>query len=39
MNFETMPELQWQYGHPMALVLMALVSVVLYVEVDLRKWI
>ncbi len=39
MNFEVMPELGWQYGYPMALALMALVSVVLYVVFKRRHWI
>ena len=39
MNFEDMPELSWQLGYPMALVLMAMVSVVLYVVFKRRDWI
>jgi magnesium transporter len=30
MNFDHMPELHWQYGYPLALILMATVCVVLY---------
>ncbi|WP_222196002.1 magnesium/cobalt transporter CorA [Modestobacter italicus] len=39
MNFEHMPETRWQYGYPMALVLMFLVSAVLYVVFKRRDWI
>lgn len=39
MNFEDMPELSWRLGYPMALVLMAMVSVVLYVVFKRRDWI
>jgi magnesium transporter len=39
MNFEDMPELSWHLGYPMALVLMAMVSVVLYLVFKRRDWI
>ncbi len=39
MNFEDMPELGWQLGYPMALALMAAVSLVLYVVFKRRNWI
>jgi len=39
MNFDHVPETEWQYGYPMALVLMALVSVALYVVFKRRDWI
>jgi magnesium transporter len=39
MNFEDMPELGWQLGYPMALALMAAVSLVLYVVFKRRDWI
>ena len=39
MNFEDMPELSWQFGYPMALTLMAAVSLVLYVVFKRRDWI
>jgi magnesium transporter len=39
MNFKHMPELRWQLGYPMAIGLMALVSVVLYVVFKRRDWI
>jgi magnesium transporter len=39
MNFDHMPELHWQLGYPVALVLMGLVSAVLYVVFKRRDWI
>jgi magnesium transporter len=39
MNFTHMPELDWRLGYPMALLLMALVSVVLYMVFKRRDWI
>ena len=39
MNFRHMPELEWQVGYPFAVVLMAMVSVVLYVVFKRRGWI
>jgi magnesium transporter len=39
MNFDSMPELHWHLGYPVALCLMALVSVVLYVVFKRRDWI
>ncbi len=39
MNFEHMPELHWHLGYPLALVLMAMVSVVLYLVFKRRDWI
>ncbi len=39
MNFEVMPELEWKYGYPMALVLMVLVGLVLFAEFKRRRWI
>jgi magnesium transporter len=39
MNFEHMPETDWRYGYPLALVLMFLVSAVLYVVFRRRDWI
>ncbi|MDQ2684039.1 MAG: magnesium and cobalt transport protein CorA [Chloroflexota bacterium] len=38
MNFDHMPELDWRFGYPMALVLMLGVSVVLYLVFRLRGW-
>jgi magnesium transporter len=39
MNFKDMPELQWQLGYPMALVMMVLVGVVLRAVFKWRRWI
>jgi magnesium transporter len=39
MNFDHMPELHWQLGYPVALVLMLLVSLVLYGVFKRRDWI
>ncbi|WP_369136943.1 magnesium and cobalt transport protein CorA [Modestobacter versicolor] len=39
MNFTHMPELDWRFGYPMAVVLMGLVSVVLYAVFKRRDWI
>lgn len=38
MNFEHMPELQWELGYPLALIGMVLLSVGLYVMFKRRKW-
>jgi magnesium transporter len=39
MNFDHMPELHWKIGYPFAVFLMALVSVVLYIDFRRRRWI
>ncbi|GEE03019.1 magnesium transporter CorA [Gordonia spumicola] len=39
MNFDTMPELHWQYGYPFGLFLMVMVSVVLHFAFKRRGWI
>jgi magnesium transporter len=39
MNFRNMPELSWPFGYPLALGLMAAVSVTLYLVFKHRKWI
>jgi magnesium transporter len=39
MNFENMPELHWQHGYAFALVLMAAVSLALYLLFKHRHWI
>jgi magnesium transporter len=39
MNFEHMPELDWQLGYPLALALMLLVGVALYALFKRRDWI
>ena len=39
MNFEHMPETDWYYGYPFAVVLMGLVSLALYLVFKRRDWI
>jgi magnesium transporter len=39
MNFDSMPELHWHLGYPLALLLMIGVSVVLYLVFKRRNWI
>jgi magnesium transporter len=39
MNFEHMPELDWQLGYPLALALMLLVGIALYLLFRRRSWI
>jgi magnesium transporter len=38
MNFDNMPELDWLLGYPFALVLMAMVSLTLYLIFKRRGW-
>ena len=38
MNFHMMPELDWRYGYPAAILLMALVSFLCYRFFKHRKW-
>lgn len=38
MNFDTMPELHWTFGYPMALALMATTSLTLYIIFKRRGW-
>ena len=38
MNFEHIPELQWEYGYPFALALMVVASVALYIVFKRRGW-
>ncbi|MEP7202968.1 MAG: magnesium transporter CorA family protein [Ilumatobacteraceae bacterium] len=38
MNFQHMPELGWQYGYPMSLGMMLLLSVILYRMFKKRDW-
>jgi magnesium transporter len=38
MNFEHMPELKWEYGYPMALVLMVVVAVAPYFLFRWKNW-
>jgi magnesium transporter len=39
MNFENMPELQWEFGYPLSLLLMAVVSIGLHRIFRKRSWI
>jgi magnesium transporter len=38
MNFKIMPELEWQHGYPIALVMMVLAAVLPYVFFTWKKW-
>jgi len=38
MNFQHMPELEWQFGYPLALTMMAAVCISLYVVFKRRDW-
>ncbi|MDR3119937.1 MAG: magnesium transporter CorA family protein [Clostridiales bacterium] len=38
MNFDRMPELQWPLGYPAALVVMAAVSLAIYLVMKRKKW-
>ena len=38
MNFEKMPELQWQYGYPLALALMALSALATLIVMRRKNW-
>ena len=38
MNFKVMPELEWQHGYPIALVMMVLAAVLPYVFFTWKKW-
>jgi magnesium transporter len=38
MNFKLMPELEWQHGYPLALVMMLLAAVLPYVFFKWKKW-
>ncbi len=38
MNFEVMPELQWQFGYPYALALMVLSAIVPFLYFKRRGW-
>ena len=38
MNFKTMPELDWHYGYPIAILVIILASVLPYVYFKWRKW-
>ena len=38
MNFEHMPELKWQFGYPLSVLVMAAIDVWLYVRFKRTKW-
>jgi magnesium transporter len=38
MNFKAMPELEWEYGYPMALVFISVVCVALYLRFKRAGW-
>jgi magnesium transporter len=38
MNFKNMPELGWEYGYPMALVLMVVAAVLPYYFFKWKRW-
>ena len=38
MNFENMPELKWEYGYPLSLLLMLIAGVAPYIYFKLKKW-
>jgi magnesium transporter len=38
MNFDFMPELHWKIGYPLALILMAVVSILMITYFRRRKW-
>jgi magnesium transporter len=38
MNFKFMPELEWQYGYPMAIGLMVFAAVLPYLIFKWKKW-
>jgi magnesium transporter len=38
MNFKHMPELDWTYGYPLAIILMIIAAIVPYLFFKLKKW-
>jgi len=38
MNFHHMPELEWQYGYPMVMLLMVAVTILVFVWFKRKKW-
>ncbi|MGZ9052811.1 MAG: CorA family divalent cation transporter, partial [Rhodoplanes sp.] len=38
MNFKHMPELDWGFGYPLAVLLMVIAAIVPYVYFKLKKW-
>lgn len=38
MNFEHMPEVKWRLGYPFAYLLMAIVTIAIYIWFKRKKW-
>jgi magnesium transporter len=38
MNFRAMPELEWSYGYPIAIVLMLIAAALPYLYFKWKKW-
>jgi magnesium transporter len=38
MNFQHMPELQWRYGYPLALLAMLVLGLLLYLVFKRKRW-
>ena len=38
MNFEFMPELEWKFGYPLVILLLAVISVSMLAYFRFRKW-
>jgi len=38
MNFDFMPELDWMYGYPLALGMMAIICLIIYIVLKRKKW-
>jgi magnesium transporter len=38
MNFDVMPELHWKYGYPMAIGLMAVITLIFFIFFKKKKW-
>jgi magnesium transporter len=38
MNFKAMPELEWHYGYPLAVVLMLVAAALPYLYFKWKKW-
>jgi magnesium transporter len=38
MNFHYMPELEWRWGYPAVLVVMALIGIGMFGSIRARKW-
>jgi magnesium transporter len=39
MNFKNMPELEWQWGYFIVLVLMVIITAIMFICFKKRKWI